>query len=207
MYITVFGASGKVGRLVIKQALAEGHTIAAFVHKNNPFQPQEGLRIERGDISDAAAVARALEGSDAVISTLGSWHTNSKNILATGMANIIPVMEQRGVGRIVTLTGAGALWSGDHPSAFDRAVHRLLGLGARAILEDGEAHIRALEASGLVWTCVRSPIMTPGNQDHYELRSKLTSPLATIPRQAVVTCLLDQIANTDFLKQAPVIYR
>ena len=31
MHITVFGATGKVGRLVVDQLLARGHTVTAYV--------------------------------------------------------------------------------------------------------------------------------------------------------------------------------
>jgi len=205
MQITVFGASGKVGRQVVRQALERGWQVTAFVHHNNPFVPHPRLTIVTGELDDTAAISRAIAGSDSVISTLGSWHTNNKTILTVGMRHILPAMKEQGLRRIITLTGAGALWSGDRPSAMDKRMHRLLGLAAPQILRDGERHLRLLAASDLEWTCIRSPIMTRRASTHYRLTNTLAPVWALIPRAAVTQCLLDQADNTTWGQQAPVI--
>jgi|SRR5665213_975706 len=207
MQITVFGASGKVGQLVVAMALAKGYSVHAFVHSHNPFEPNDALQVIRGSISDKAAVREALEGSDAVISTLGSWHTKGKNVLSSGMTNILPAMKSRGIERIVTVTGAGALWAGDKPGILDKLNHALLGLIAPKILRDGEEHLRLLAQSGLDWTCVRSPVMTKSARKTYRLDIKLLSPWASIPRAAVAQSLVDQLAHTDYSRLAPGIFR
>ena len=207
MQITVFGASGRVGQQVVKAALTEGYSVVAFVHSHNPFPAQAKLQVVTGNVTDVEAVRQSLKGSEAVISTLGSWHTKSKDILSTGMRTVIPIMERLGIKRIITLTGAGALWSGDQPSALDKLTHRLLGLVAPKILRDSEEHLRLLAASSLDWTCMRSPVMTNGQCADYALRNRLTSAIAFVPRAAVVACLIDQLAATDFSRQAPVVYR
>lgn len=179
----------------------------AFVHRHNPFEPNDKLQITRGDISDQAAVMEALEGSQAVVSTLGSWHTKKKDVLSSGMQTLLPAMERQGIRRIITVTGAGALWAEDKPSVLDRLNHALLRLIAPKILEDGEEHVRLLVASGLDWTCVRSPVMTGSKQANYRLTNKLPTPWASIPRSAVVHCLVEQLEATDYLSKAPVIRR
>ena len=207
MQITVFGASGKVGQRVVAIALAKGYSVHAFVHSHNPFEPNDSLQVVRGNISDKAAVREALEGSEAVISTLGSWHTKGKNVLSDGMRNILPAMKQQGIGRIVTLTGAGALLAGDKPGILDKLNHALLRLIAPKILQDGEEHLRSLAESGLDWTCVRSPVMTKSARKTYRLDTKLLLPWASIPRPAVAACLVDQVTNRDYVGLSPGIYR
>jgi putative NADH-flavin reductase len=207
MRVTVFGASGKVGRQVVALALDKGYAVTAFTHSRNPFGKRENLRVVSGGITDQLAVGQALEDSDAVISALGSWHTESKRVLTCGMDIIIPLMEEQGIRRIITLTGGAALWDGDKPNIFERLNHSLLRLLAPKILNDGEEHLRLLAASKLDWTCVRSPVMTRGLRAEYRLRPKLASPFATIPRAAVAHCLVDQLQARDYLKSAPIIYR
>jgi len=121
------------------------------------------------------------------------------------MRSIIPAMEERGVQRLVTLTGAGAFWSGDKPSTVDQIIHRLLGLAAPQILHDGEEHLRLLAASSLDWTTVRSPVMTKRSSTGYRLTSELAPPWAGIARAAVVQCIIDQLEKTDWHRQAPII--
>ena len=206
MKVTVFGASGKVGRQVVEFALAQNLEVVAFVHSKNPFDDQTGLSIVKGDISDSVAVKKAVEDSDAVISALGSWGTKDKNILAVGMGNIIPAMQASKPTRLITLTGSGATWSGDKPSIFDKASHVFLGLAARKILVDGEEHLRLLDNSDLDWTSIRSPVMSGKASSVYKLSNKPPSLIARVPRQAVAQSLIDQINDIDFIRQAPHIH-
>jgi putative NADH-flavin reductase len=207
MQITVFGASGRVGQLVVLLALERGHTVKAFVHSKNPFSDDADLEVITGEISDEAAVGKALQGSDAIISALGSWGTKSKDILTVGMRTIIPLAEGQGIQRLVSLTGSAALWSADKPGFIDKSGHLVLGLIAPKILRDGEAHLKLLEASKLDWTVVRSPVMNDKGGSAYHLDLQLSSVLANVSRQSVAYCLLDLAAGDDFVHQAPVIHR
>ena len=65
----VFGASGGTGREVLAAARAAGHTVTAFVRSPSGV---EATRVVVGDVNDAAAVAAAIVGHDAVIVTLGA---------------------------------------------------------------------------------------------------------------------------------------
>jgi putative NADH-flavin reductase len=178
------------------------------VHAHNPFTGSiERLIVIQGDITDKTAVRRAIEGSDVVVSALGSWHTKQKNILNSAMQTIIPAMQAIGMTRLITLTGSGAKWSADEFDLFDRLGRRMLMLFAPAILRDSEAHLQQLDESTLDWTCLRSPVMTKGKGAHYVLRHTLNTPFSTIPRAAVVRCMLDQALADTEIRQAPVIYR
>lgn len=205
MQIVVFGASGKVGRQVVGAALERGHSVVAFVHSNSPFEPQPRLAILQGDVHDAEAVSKAVAGSDVVISTLGSWHTPTKDIVSSAIRNIIPVMESLGIDRIITLTGAGAYAPEDRPSLLYRLGHAAFGIFAKKIIFDGEEHIRLLAASKLRWTTLRSPVMSNGHLSAYSLSMRGPAFWVTIPRKAVVKAILDQIEGPAYECQAPFI--
>ena len=206
MQITVFGASGKVGRLVVAALSAQGHSVVAFIHHSNPFQDDATVRTVSGDIYNASTVENAVHGSDAVISTLGSWGTPTKSVVGAGTELIVAAMKKNQILRLITLTGGGALTSTDRPGLSDRLTRRLLEVVAPKILSDGERHIRILEGSDLDWTCIRSPAMTGKGGSAYILNMKLPSLFALIPRAAVVACIVDQINEQAFIGQAPVIH-
>jgi putative NADH-flavin reductase len=206
MHIVIFGASGKVGRLAVAEALARGHSVRAFVHQHPDFKPHPNLHVVQGDIHDAQSVAAAVQGSDAVISALGSWGTKSKDIVSTGMRHIIPAMEHHGVERIVSLTGAEAHDSKDHPDLLRRLTHAGAALAAGRILADGEEHIRLLRQSNLEWTVLRSPVMTGSPRIFYKLSLQPLRPWRTIPRRAVAKALLDQLEGAAYAQAAPFIY-
>ena len=63
MNVLVFGASGKTGREVVRQALARGFNVAAFVRETARLPlAHANLRLVTGQITDPKAVARAIEG-------------------------------------------------------------------------------------------------------------------------------------------------
>lgn len=208
MRLTVFGANGKVGSLIVKMALRHGHSVTAFVHSESNLSHHPYLTIHRGDIRVLSDVERALSGSQAVISALGSWHAPTKDILSSGMENIIPAMKKRGITRIVSLTGADARTPGDTLSRLHRLSHFAISLFAPKVLRDGEKHIRMLYNSGLDWTVVRSPVMVEfGNPAHYRLSSVRPAPWAIIHRTSVAMSMLDAAERSRNINEAPYISR
>lgn len=207
MRLTVFGASGKVGRLVVEEALKDGHKVTAFVRSNNPFEEREGLLVIQGDIHNTSDVAQALEGADSVISTLGSWGTKTKEVVSTGVQNIVPIMQKNGQKRIITLTGSGARWSEDSPGFLQKAGHSLIGIVNSKVLQDGEKHIQILEASKLDWTVIRSPVMSAAKTKKYKL-DFIEPPLyQRVSRRAVARCMVDQLKNASYIRKAPHIHK
>lgn len=206
MNVVVFGANGRVGRLVVEKLVERGHAVTAFVYSEaNGYDPR--VTIVYGDVHDPLAVDAALEGVDVVVSCLGSWGTKSKDILTSGMRSIIPSMKRHGIRRIVSLTGADARAKRDEPDGIHRLSHFVLSIMAPKILADGEAHLRLLEQSDLDWTVVRSPVMNEKGSDQYTLTDQPSMPWATIHRHAVAHAMLEQIESRDFIQSSPYLHR
>jgi len=73
MKIIVFGATGGVGRHVVKQALEKGFEVTAFVRNPSKLEVEhDKLHIIQGDAFNKEEVSAAIDGHDAVISCLGS---------------------------------------------------------------------------------------------------------------------------------------
>jgi len=206
MQITIFGASGKVGRLVVAEALKHGYDVVAFVHSHNPFENGAHLTVVQGDIASAEDVAKALQGSDAVINCLGSWGRPGRNVLTRAMDTIIPAMTEQKIQRIISLTGHGA----DAPDVVPSFSHKLMmkalsPFPAGKVFRDGEEHMHLLAMSSLDWTVLRSPIMKNGSDGAYHLADKPGFPLKRITRTAVVSAILNQLETDVYLQQAPVV--
>jgi putative NADH-flavin reductase len=179
----------------------------AFVHGDSHFVETPQLKVFQGDIYTPDAVERAVVGSVAVVSVLGSWGTPKKNILTAGMTHMIPAMKRHGISRVVSLTGADARAPGDSLGFIHKLTHLVLMRVMGKILADGERHIELLEESGLDWTVIRSPIMIRRRprHDRYTLSTKRPLPWQAIPYQLVALAIVDAVQGPTWIQEAPYI--
>lgn len=203
--VTVFGANGRVGRRVVAELLQRGDTVVAFVHSKTDLPPSDRLEVIYGDIYNPADVERALAGSRAVVSALGSWGTPGKDILTVGMTNIIPAMQHVGARTIVSLTGADARAPGDTLSLVHRLMHAFLMIVAPKIMMDGEQHITLLADSRLDWTVVRSPVMVNKTTNKYQLGRRRPQPWRTIAYDLVAQAMVNSLQDRTWSRAAPYI--
>jgi uncharacterized protein YbjT (DUF2867 family) len=154
MNLVVLGASGRTGRLVVEQALAAGHTVTALVRSPEKLpRGHANLRVVKGEATEASAVSSALEGADAVISTLGG----NGSVIADSTTAIVAAARTTGVSRVVVLSTFAA--QRDHLGAGTRI---LTGLGMGAMLKDKSAGEEMLRRSDLDWTIVYASILSDG---------------------------------------------
>ena len=108
MKIVIFGANGATGRLLIRQALAAGHRIAAVTRRPAEFGvTHERLSVVAADVHDAQATEQAVEGADVVLSALGVPFTRKPvNVYSDGIRNIAAAMSRRGVKRLVVVSSS-----------------------------------------------------------------------------------------------------
>jgi putative NADH-flavin reductase len=119
MKIAVFGATGKVGRHLVDQALDRGDEVTVFVRDASKLttQQRERLKVMQGDVLAPKVVEQAVVGTRAVLSALGHTKTSSKDVLTEGIKNIVAAMNEHGVRRLVSLTGAGSETPKTSPSS------------------------------------------------------------------------------------------
>ncbi len=207
MQVTVLGANGKVGQLVVQYLLDDGYNVVAFVHSSNSLPYHARLKIRQGDVHESDDIAAAVAGSKAVVSCLSSWHAPDKDVLSAAMQRLVPAMRQAGITRVVSLTGAGAFDLGDTPSLFYRAQHIMMNATTPKVLRDAEDHIQLLRESRLHWTVLRSPVMNESGSRDYALQANPPAPWKTVHRHAVARCLADMVESMEYDRQAPFIVR
>jgi uncharacterized protein YbjT (DUF2867 family) len=125
MHVTVFGATGKIGRLVVGQLIADGHQVVAFARNPGKLDPAgpglgPGLTVIAGELSDTAAVTRAVAGSDTVISALGPSLKRSvpAGPLAAGTRAVVAAMDAARVSRFIGLAPSPApAWTTPSPAS------------------------------------------------------------------------------------------
>lgn len=206
MKLIIFGASGRTGLELIKQALDQQHTITAFVRDPDGFEPRhEQLTIVTGDITVYDEVERAIQGQEVVISALGP-HTLLTRVpaLVIGIQNIVRAMKATGVKRLLYLSALGVGESEEYQTPLFRHVIRPVLLGRD--YADHLANEETIRASSLDWILIRPARLADQphtGQYQVDLHLDASFPLGHIGRADVADFILKQLEDTRYLHQAP----
>jgi len=205
MKIVVFGASRGVGLQVVKQALEMGHSMTAFVRSPEKFSvTHTNLTIFKGDSMDAVAIAEAIAGQDAVVSTLAPTRPPVPNLMETSAKNIVAGMQKHGVRRLVSTTGAGVRQPEDEPKFVDRLIVFLLNLLAKDVALDSAENVRVIQASDLDWTIVRFPRLMDGEHTRtYRVGYVSKESSTQLSRADAADFVLRELVEKKWLRRLP----
>ena len=110
MRFFILGANGRTGNELIDLALARGHQVTAFVRSPEKITRQDArLRVVTGDPHDPEAMAKAMEGHDAVLSALGPKPGEAfrgTTLLRDCATSTVSAMKSSGVARILFVSSA-----------------------------------------------------------------------------------------------------
>ncbi|WP_426593309.1 NAD(P)-dependent oxidoreductase [Cellulomonas sp. McL0617] len=170
MKLTIFAATGGIGRQILEQAVAAGHDVTAVVRDPSRL-PSTTARVLTADLDapDQNSLITAVAGADAVLSALGARTKSDEGIAARGTQAIIDAMRAAGTGRLVVVSAApiGTVPSPDNPNPpkYDDGdgffMRHLFSGFARTMFKAQYADLARMEdvvrASGLDWTIARPP--------------------------------------------------
>jgi putative NADH-flavin reductase len=173
MKLTIFAATGGIGRQLLGQAIAAGHDVTA-VARNPQSLTATATRVVAADLAsvDPAALQPAVAGADAVLSALGPRTKADAGVAARGTEVIAEAMRAAGVRRVVVVSAApiGTIPSParPHPPRHDPGDGFIIRYLADPIVKRAlRAHYAdlarmedVLRDSDLDWTIVRPPRLT-----------------------------------------------
>ncbi len=108
--ITVYGASGMIGREIAREAIRRGHTVIGIA-RHEPNEPVPGVCYELGDLADTAALTRHAEASDVVVVSVPPDRTGgSHEPFLQANRDLIAAAP---AARMIVLGGAGSLLTDD----------------------------------------------------------------------------------------------
>lgn len=160
MKMTVFGATGRVGGQVVRQALDTGHKVTAVVRDPARFavsHPALEVATVPG-LTDPEVLRPLLEASDAAISGVGPRGRKDGPVASSTTRGILRAMEASGVPRFVAVSAAPV---GPVPEGESFVNRRILLPFISALLRDVYADLAEMEdeirRSTTEWTIVRPP--------------------------------------------------
>lgn len=212
MKLVVFGASGRMGTEVVRQAMAAGHQVTAVVRAGSTIQlPTPVGRVGAGevvtaDVMDPQAIASVVEGCDAVLSVLGPPGNGPSSVLTDGAQSVLRAMGETGVRRFLVVSVAGIHSNGDGPVT-KYVVKPILQRILREPFADARRMETIVRASELDWTIVCPPKLTTGAAKG-TIRSNTDGTVRggfTITRADVATYLLSAIDDAAVVRKTVVI--
>jgi NADH dehydrogenase len=137
--VTVFGASGFIGRQLVRRLARDGAVIRAAVRDPDAAlflktAGDQGQVVPIGaDVTDPASVAAAVEEADAVVNLVGILSERGRRtfqrVHVDGAANVARAAADAGVARLVHMSALGA--DPESPAAYGRTK----AAGEQAVLE------------------------------------------------------------------------
>lgn len=172
MKLAVVGATGGIGRQLLQQAVGAGHDVTAVVR--DPTKLTGAVPFVEADLSSAApaALEPALEGADAVLSSLGARSKAEADITPKGTRTVLEAMQRTGVRRIVAISAAPvstvASPGRPNPAKFDPGdgflTRHLLSPIVKGVFGWTYAQLALMEDllrdSEVDWTIIRPPRLT-----------------------------------------------
>lgn len=127
MKVFVTGGNGFIGSAVVRLLIAGGHQVRCLLRQSSQTERLAELPYERveGDIRDAAAVARGLEGCGAVIhlASLSAWDLIDSplmdEVVEGGTRNVLAAATARPGTRVVFVSSILAINGSAAPQPFD----------------------------------------------------------------------------------------
>jgi putative NADH-flavin reductase len=205
MNMLVFGASGRTGRELVKQGLAQGHSVTAFVRNPAKFDIEHPhLKVVQGDVANRVSVESAVRDHDAVICALGAATLlKREQAVVVGVHNIIMAMEWAGVRRLIYLSADTVRDTRDQLNALRKVIVPLLLHNSAA---DHEINESMIKQSHLDWIIVRPPMLTNGERTgayRSGERLRARSIIPQLSRADLAEFMLKQLADNPFLHKAP----
>lgn len=205
MKITVLGGTGRTGRLLTSELLADGHDVTMLVRdasKSAAFADR--ATIVTGDIRDDAAVSRAVTGADAVASALGPVGTDV-TLLRDSAALVTAVMARAHVSRYVGISVAGLTLPGDRKRGRDQVISWLLNTLGGELAKDKIAEHAIWDRSGLDWTLVRVPRLVDGPLSAVDHDAHVSGRRTTLRRSNLAQFIAETVRSGGYSREAPFV--
>ncbi len=206
--IVIFGATGGTGLALTDQALQRGYLVTAFVRDpaRLPIQ-HDRLRVVQGDVLKPDTLTAAIHGQDVVLCALGRKPFVSKPVCSAGTKHILDEMTRQGIRRILVETAIGVGDDIKRCSGLQKLFFRTF---LRTYFADKLLQEAYVKESQTDWTIFRPVGLTNGPGTLWARASLDVTfsgfAMPTISRTDVARLMLDQLENSMFVHQSPVLY-
>jgi putative NADH-flavin reductase len=187
--VTVFGAAGRTGRVVVRLAFERGHEVTAFVRDAARFEPPAGVAVVAGDARDAEALDHAIDRADAVVSVISLASAEAEPEYSDATRAIVEAASRANARRLVITANNDVLT--DREITGDYAAHA----------REHRRNRGTVEASGLDWTIVAAPWVTDDEPlGAYDANVDERGPGRRIGAADLALAVVDALEHDDWIR-------
>jgi uncharacterized protein YbjT (DUF2867 family) len=205
--VVVFGGTGRTGRLIVDEALRGGHavTVAARQPDRAAASLPPGVRTVRADTGDAASVARAMTGQDAVIVAVSSPARRPEGLYSTAARHVAAAAVSEGVRRVVVISSGGVDRTDRGLPLWYRKV--LIPLVMDDLYTDMAEMESIVTAGDLDWTIVRASYLRDAPaRGRFRVEDGRTPPRGwRLARGDLARFTVDQLSTDRWLRRFPTL--
>ena len=205
MRLLVFGATGGTGRELVRQALEQGHQVAAYARDPSRMDDirHARLHVVRGDVLVPGSLGGVIAGRDAVFCSIGAGPRRT-TLREDGTRNIVEAMEKTGVRRLICQSSLGVGDSRANLPFFTK--HVIVSVFLRHAFADHERQEAIIKQSSLDWMIVRPPHLTDGPRTgayRHGFPARDRRIRGNISRADVADFMLKQLSDDTYLHRTP----
>jgi putative NADH-flavin reductase len=200
MKITVLGASGKTGQDFVNQALEAGHTVSGLVRRHDALAAQLNLNVFEGDVTNPQDIAKASNGTDVIVSALGS---RGGSLMTDTVTAVIAASKVTHVKRFILMSSFVV-----RKEQLRDGFKFVTGIFMRKAIQDKSRSEELLRKSDLEWTIVYPTLLTDtakgasvrvvGSPEKVGMKNK-------IARADVAAWILSEAENNAYVRKKALI--
>jgi uncharacterized protein YbjT (DUF2867 family) len=212
--ILILGATGRTGQLAVNDALKKGFAVTALVRNPDKLTiSSDKLTVVKGSPTNINDVRIAMQGCHYVISLLSALSEKESfsfkkivppHTLKRTIQNVIAVMKENNIRRVMTLSSIGAGDSYLYAPWFMKLMIKITNF--KVVFADHNAQEQLLMQSGLDWTIAR-----PVGLNNEVAKANLVVSYDKTPkpfkmsRMQLAQFFINQIDKVDYMHKAPIL--
>lgn len=201
----LLGATGKAGKYLLKELLAQGYYVKALIRKPEYFHVTHPLlEIVKGDIKDFETARLLLKDCNAVISSIGSAK-DEPLVQSLATSNIIKAMNEFNIKRYILLAGLNMVVPGDEKSTKNEASSVWMRNTFPEAVADRQLAYEILSGSKINWTLIRLPWIEQTAERHGLLVDLKDCPGEKVSTTDLADFVIGQILDTAYSEKAPFV--
>jgi nucleoside-diphosphate-sugar epimerase len=216
--IVVIGATARSGRVIIRQALAEGYTVTGLARSPQKLDITDpNLILVKGDVRDVETLKAAMSGDEVVICMVGksaptdpSQPIGKVDLYTVMGRNLIEAMKSQGNKRLIMASSTGVEHRIDPEATAPEgdSMSDAWRFNARYLYGDMADMETLIEESGLEYILLRPGFMVedPARHDMKFTVGGGTPKQRTITYEDFSEFVLDQVNSDEYLNKAVGMY-